>query len=102
MAPLPTERLKPYPPFFNVAIDYHGPLLIKGEVNVRSRGKGYGVIFTCLYTRSVYVDLANSCSTAGFLIVFRRFVSIRGYPAKIYSDNGTQFRGANRELNDIL
>ena len=24
------------------------------------------------------------------------------YPAKIYSDNGTQFRGANRELNDIL
>ena len=98
MAPLPLERLKPSPPFLNVAVDYFGPLQIKGEINRRSTGKGYGVLFTCFATRAVFADVAHNYSTEGFLTVFRRFVSIRGYPAKLYSDNGKQFVGASKEL----
>ena len=55
-----------------------------------------------LYLLAVFVDLANNASTDSFLLVFRKFTSIRGYHAKLYSDNGTQFRGACRELKDIL
>ena len=73
MAPLPLERLKPSPPVYYVAVDYFGPFLIRGEVNRRTRGKGYGVIFTCLATRAVFSDLASDCSKDSFLTVFRRF-----------------------------
>ena len=102
MSPLPIERLKPSPAFLNVGVDYFGPYSIKGEVQQRIRGKGYGVIFTCLFSRAVHVDLANDYSTSGFLLVLRRFVSIRGYPQKMFSDNGTNLVGASNELKQAI
>lgn len=62
----------------------------------------YGVIFNCLSTRAVHVDLAADYSTDKFLMVLRRFVSIRGYPSKLYSDNGPQLVAANEELTNIV
>lgn len=62
----------------------------------------YGVIFNCLSTRVVHVDLAADYSTNKFLMVLRRFVSIRGYPSKLYSDNGPQLVAANEELTNIV
>ena len=47
MSPLPIERLKPTPPFSNIGVDYFGPFVIKGEVQKRTRGKCYGVIYAC-------------------------------------------------------
>ena len=60
MSPLPIERIKPSPPFLNIGVDYFGPYEIKGEVQKRTRSKGYGVILTCLCSRAVYVDIAYS------------------------------------------
>ena len=102
MSPLPIERIKPSPAFLNVGVDYFGPYTIKGEVQQRVRGKGYGVIFTCLSVRAVYVDLATNYSTDGFLLVLRRFISLRGYPQKIFSDNGTNLVGASNELKQAI
>ena len=102
MAPLPIDRLKPAPMWHNTGLDLFGPFLIKGEVNKRSLGKGYAIIFTCLLTRAVFIDIATDYSTDGFLIVFRRFVSIRGYPAKIFSDPGSQLTSASKELNQMF
>lgn len=62
----------------------------------------YGVIFNCLSTRAVHVDLAADYSTNKFLMVLRRFVSIRGYSSKLYSDNGPQLVAANEELTNIV
>ena len=55
----------------------------------------------CLVVRAVYIDVAVDYSTDAFLQVFRRFVSVRGYPRKVFSDNGTQLVGASKELKDI-
>ena len=33
-------------------------------------------------------------------MAFLRFVSIRGWPKKVYSDPGTQLQGANKEINN--
>ena len=45
MGPLRADRLKPSPAWSSTSLDPFGPLEIKGEVNKRSRGKGYGVLF---------------------------------------------------------
>ena len=55
MAPLPIERLKPAP---YIGIDLFGPIKIRGEENKRSVGKTYGIIYTCLLTRAVHLDLS--------------------------------------------
>ena len=46
MAPLPIERLRPAPVWYNTGIDLFGPFPIKGDVNKRSVGKGYGILPT--------------------------------------------------------
>ena len=102
MSPLPVERLKPAPVWHNTGIDLFGPFFVKGEVNKRSVGKAYGTIFTCLLTRAVYVDVACDYSTDAFLLVFRRFVSLRGYPSKIFSDVGSQLVSASKELQEMF
>lgn len=102
MKNLPLERLQPSPPFTNIGVDFFGPFAIKGEVQKRTRGKCYGVIFTCLVSRAVYVDVSNDYSTDSFLQVMRRFASIRGWPRKVYSDNGTQLVAASKELKNVV
>lgn len=90
MGNLPKERLKPAPRWYSTSIDLFGPFTI--------RDAAYGVIFNCIGTRAVYLDLAPDYSTESFLMVLRRFVSLRGYPSKIYSDNGAQLVAASQEL----
>ena len=104
MAPLPPERLllKPSPGFTYVMVDYFGPFAVSGEVQKRTRGKCYGLIVTCLNTRAVYVDITPDYSTPGFMITFRRYTSIRGWPTKIFSDKGSQLEGASNELSTII
>ena len=68
----------------------------------RTFRKTYGVIFNCLATRAVHIDLAADYSTEKFLMVLRRFVSIRGFPSNLYSDNGLQQVAANEELKNVV
>ena len=101
MANLPSSRVAPYtPPFHFTSCDYFGPYHVK--VGRNKRAKYYGVIFTCLNTRAVHLELATDCSTMEFLQVLRRFFAVRGQPAQILSDNGTQFVGAQRELREMV
>ncbi|XP_068742525.1 uncharacterized protein [Montipora capricornis] len=101
MANLPALRLAPYtPPFYYTACDHFGPYSVK--VGRNKTAKHYGVVFTCLNTRAVHVEMAVDCSTMEFLQVLRRFFAIRGQPAVMISDNGSQFVGAERELGEMV
>ena len=102
MSPLPIERIKPSPAFQNVGLDYFGPFEVKGEVQKRVRGKCYGVLFACDSSRAVHADIVQNFSTDAFLQALRRFASIRGWPQKIHSDNGTQLAGAATELKNMV
>ncbi|KAK4304812.1 hypothetical protein Pmani_023247 [Petrolisthes manimaculis] len=101
MGQLGPEQLQPSPPFYNTAIDLFGPFSIKDTVKRRTRSKAYGVIFNCLSSRAVHIDLADGYDTESFLTTFRRFVCIRGYPRTVHSDGGTQLVAASKELNQI-
>lgn len=102
MGPLPEERMTPAPAWSATGVDFFGPFQTRGETNKRSRGKAYGLIFNCLASRAVYVDIATDYSTQGFLMVLRRFVSIRGYPKQIFSDCGSQLAAASKELKSVI
>ncbi|KAM8701708.1 hypothetical protein ACLKA7_007693 [Drosophila subpalustris] len=96
MGNLPQERLSPHtPPFTYTGVDYFGPIdIIVG----RRHEKRWGVLFTCLTMRAVHLEIATSLSTDSFLCVLKSFVSRRGCPRRMMSDNGTNFRGASRIL----
>jgi len=100
MAPLPAVRVTPNkPPFSATGVDYFGPIYVKQG---RSEVKRYGCLFTCLATRAVHLEVAHSMTTDSFLGALHRFISRRGQPDVIYSDNGTNFTSANKELKNSL
>ena len=101
MANLPALRLAPYTlPFYMTACDYFGPYNVK--ISRNKTAKRYGVLFTCLNTRAVHLEMAVDLTTMEFLQVLRRFLAIRGRPAVILSDNGSQFVGAEKELRQMV
>ena len=99
---LPEARVTEAPAFSRTGVDFFGPILIK-EKKDRNRSfiKTYGCVFICMVSKAVHIELATDLSTEGFLAALRRFISRRGIPEHIYSDNGTNFVGANRELREI-
>lgn len=60
--------------------------------------KAYIAIFVCLATRAVHLELVDGYSTSAFIATFERFCARRRLPESIYSDNGTTFVGADREM----
>ena len=106
MSNLPEARLAiNQPPFTNTGIDYFGPLTVKQGRRTRSTDgtcKRYGAIFTCLNARAVHIELVGNLSTNTFILALRRFISSRGHPKNSFSDNGTNFTGAQRELAKSL
>ena len=100
MAELPSERLIPdQPPFTFTGTDCFGPFLVRRG---RSEVKRYGAVFTCLTSRAVHIEMLESMETDSFMNAFRRFVSRRGPVRKIWSDNGTNLTGTEKELKKCL
>ncbi|XP_068738988.1 uncharacterized protein [Montipora capricornis] len=100
MAQLPCPRVSPFsPPFSSVGVDFFGPILVKEK---RSQAKRYGCVFTCLTIRAVHIQVAHDLMSDSFIQVFTRFVSRRGAPIEVFSDNGTNFRGAETEIKIAL
>ena len=102
MAPLPPFRY-PSPdapfPFAQTGIDLFGPFFI---VNGKKLEKHYAIIFNCLVTRACHLESCPFMTSDSFLNAFRRFVARRGQPQLLRSDNGSNFVGARRELQQSL
>ncbi|XP_072939173.1 uncharacterized protein [Epargyreus clarus] len=84
-------------------LDYAGPVLIADR---GGRGckliKSYICVFVCLAVRAVHLELVSDLTKEAFLAAFNRFISRRGKPQRVYSDNGTTFVGAFNELSRLL
>ena len=100
---LPVERLTPGPIFDNCGLDYAGPLHIKyGHVRKPTIVKAYVCAFVSLTVKSVHLELVTDLTTDAFLACLRRFVARRGCPSLLWSDHGSNFIGASRELKEMF
>ncbi len=96
---LPPERINPGPVFEKVGLDYAGPFFIEyGHVRKPTIVKAYICLFVSLSIKAVHLEVVSDLTTYAFIASLRRFISRRGF---IWSDHGTNFVGANREIKDL-
>jgi hypothetical protein len=53
-----------------------------------------------MVTKAVHLELVTALTTETFLATLKRFISCRGKAAHLYSNNATNFFGAERELKE--
>ncbi|XP_076298183.1 uncharacterized protein LOC143217599 [Lasioglossum baleicum] len=103
MGPLPPSRIQPARPFQRAGVDYAGPVQLR---TTKGRGhksqKGYLVVFVCLATKAVHLDVVSDLTSEAFLAAFHRFTARRGRCTHLLSDNGTTFRGADALLRQLF
>lgn len=100
MGDLPQARLAAFTrPFSYIGIDYFGPMSVSVGRRVEKR---WGVLFTCLTIRAVHIEIAHTLNTSSCIMAIKNFIARRGSPITIYSDRGTNFIGASRELKEAL
>ena len=69
----------------------------------RTRGgsatnKRWAVLFSCLVSRAVHIEVIEELSASSFINALRRFIAVRGPVKQVRSDRGTNFIGAVKEL----
>ncbi|XP_021964863.1 uncharacterized protein LOC110860106 [Folsomia candida] len=103
MGNLPEVRVSPSPAFQKRGVDYAGPFTLRA-IPARSKVtfKGYLCIFVCMVTRAIHLEIVSSLDTDSFIATLKRFVARRGKPTDIYSDQGTNFIGAEHELKGLI
>lgn len=102
MSPLPDSRVNPRHPFEFAGVDYAGPVLIKSRSGRGCKvSKAYVSLFVCFVTKAIHLELVTDLSKEAFLLALKRFVSRRGLPVCIFSDNGTNFCAASNELKEL-
>ena len=93
MTDLPSDRVNLVRPYTNVGVDHTGFIMVReGD----KEEKYYLLIFTCLCTRAIHIELLPAQSVEQFVLALVRFCNIYGIPDAIYSDNAATFiSGAN-------
>ena len=91
-------------PFTNVGFDVFGPW----EIHTRktrggaAKSKRWGLVFTCLTSRAIHIELLESMDASAFICALRRFFAQRGQAALLRCDQGTNFVGGKSELEDAF
>ncbi|CAL1291815.1 unnamed protein product [Larinioides sclopetarius] len=93
LPPLPEDRVRDASVFEVFGVDLAGPLFL------RDGSKAWIALFTCAVYRGIHLELLSSMTTESFLLALRRCIARRGRPSVVYSDNGTNFVGAQRILH---
>jgi hypothetical protein len=102
MGDLPVHRVTPIRPFQTYGVDFAGPFVMRAiPAKTKTTFKAYMSISVCLSTRAVHLEVVSALNSETFLAAFRRFVSRCGRPSVVFSDNGTNFVGAPKELSEL-
>ena len=106
MGPLPEFRVpsdtEPRPAAFSTtALDCAGPWYTPQGAG-RIRAKRYLLIFRCALYGAVHLEMLNSMDTPHFIMAVDAFISRRGNTKRIVCDNGRNFVGGKKVLEELL
>lgn len=94
MGDIPFTRLALSKTVFKYAMaDLLGPIMVK--VSRFKTDKRYVLVYSCLTTRSLHLELIESLSSDATLRALSNTFNLRGAPTRICTDNGTNFTGGN-------
>ena len=87
-------------PFTNVGFDVFGPWTVKTR---KTRGGAtnatrQGLVFTCLSSKAIHIEVLEAMDASSFICTLRRFFALCGQAKLLRCDRGTNFVGANTEL----
>lgn len=97
---LPSERVNFVNAFDNVGVDYTGHYFIENKIGERC--KCYILIFSCLNTRAIHLELLEDMSAPAFVLAFIRFCNRYGIPTNVWSDNAKSFLSSGKILKEML
>ena len=96
-------RLNPRDVLDCTGVDYAGPIYTKTRSIRKSIIiKGYVAVFVSFSMKAVYLKLVTELTTLAFIATLCRFVARRGMPMTIWSNNGTNFVGTAKEINNLV
>lgn len=102
MADLPLFRTEQTKPFTFVGCDYAGPFHVKlSERKTAKTTKGYIALFICLTTKALHLEIVCDLTTAEYIMALENFIARRGIPKTMYTDNGTNFIGGEKEIREL-
>ncbi|XP_062538295.1 uncharacterized protein LOC134206587 [Armigeres subalbatus] len=101
MGILPEARVTVNAPFELTGVDYAGPVFVREGKHKPKVVKAYISLFVCLTTKGIHLELVSDLTTDAFLAALDRFINRRGFVRKLFSDNGTNFVGASKELHQL-
>lgn len=104
MGNLPHYRLeRDSKPFTSVGVDAAGPLYLRHDGGIfGGQPKAYVIVFTCLTTRAVHLEVVQDQSTETFLQCIRRLVSRRGQVREFLSDNHKSHIRCDLEISTLF
>ncbi|GFV90204.1 integrase catalytic domain-containing protein [Trichonephila clavipes] len=99
MGQLPSERVNISSPFTIAGLDLCGPFLVKYKNQRKGTlNKVYICVCICFSTKAIHLELLSDLTSDALIATLKRFTSRRGKCYKIYTDNATNFVGANSIL----
>ena len=96
MAELPEQRLWKTPPFYHCGMDVFGHFIISHGKHTRAqpgKRKVRVLLFTCLYSRAVHLEILEGITSESFRNALSRFENTRGECAYLRIDQGSNFMG---------
>jgi hypothetical protein len=103
MGQLPLAGITVARPFLNAGLGYVGPFEIKcGNTRSKTTTKCYVALFICMATKAIHLEWVSNLTSEAFIAALKRFIAGRGLIDHLYSDNGSNFVGANRELKEFF
>lgn len=99
IADLLLKRMERTPPFTYSDMDCFGPFYVKEG---RKELKKYGLIFTCMCSRAIHIEVLDDLITDAFLHALHCFIAVRRNVRHLQSDQGTKFVGARNEFQGLM
>ena len=81
----------------------HDNLVTRRTRGGQDHGKRWAIMFSCLTSRAVHIEVIEDMTSSSFINALRRFTAIRGHVKECRSERGTNFIGSTDHLRvDVI